>query len=114
MVGIAKWQIIGTGGAVTQSDLKKHVRAHSKERCVLCYIYNKAFKNKSHLKDHEQRHNDKKPFMCGSCTKAFTKAFDLKQQENNVPSKRKKVTPSAMQCAIAIEAKQQLQVITFS
>lgn len=84
-------------------DLKKHVRVHSKKRCLLCYIHNKAFKNKSHLKDHE--HNDKKPFVCGSCTKVFTKVFDLKQQENNVPNERKKVTPSATQCAMAIEAK---------
>ena len=95
-------------------DLKKHVRVHSKERCLLCYIYNKAFKNKSHLKDHEQRQNGKKPFMCGSCTKAFTKVFDLKQQENNVPNEWNKVIPSAMQCAMAIEGKQQLEAITFS
>lgn len=63
------------------SELKVHMRLHSKLRSFLCKVCNKSFLSSSDLRRHERIHTGERPFSCKFCNKRFNQASTVRIHE---------------------------------
>eukprot|EP00040_Diaphanoeca_grandis_P014243 m.72126 g.72126 ORF g.72126 m.72126 type:complete len:335 (-) comp24429_c0_seq3:1691-2695(-) len=82
------------------SQLKEHIRVHTREKPYPCGYCSKAFSHSSALTQHERIHTGEKPFQCSWCDKSFSQSSNLKRHERvhatacNQPDSRRPRPPS--------------------
>lgn len=59
------------------TDLRKHIRTHSRDRSVICEVCGAAFKSVDTLKCHVRRHTGERPYQCSQCSRSFTTSNSL-------------------------------------
>ncbi|PRD23762.1 UNVERIFIED_CONTAM: zinc finger protein [Trichonephila clavipes] len=62
-----------------QSNLKRHLLLHTKEKPNGCDFCNAAFSARSSLKMHLRIHTKEMPYICEICEKAFSRSVYLKR-----------------------------------
>eukprot|EP00038_Savillea_parva_P030927 m.81569 g.81569 ORF g.81569 m.81569 type:complete len:332 (+) comp9411_c0_seq1:345-1340(+) len=78
------------------SQLKEHIRVHTREKPYPCTFCSKAFSHSSALTQHERIHTGEKPFKCSHCNKAFSQSSNLKRHERVHKNQRPSGSSSSM------------------
>lgn len=81
------------------SQLKEHIRVHTREKPYPCSYCSKAFSHSSALTQHERIHTGEKPFKCSWCDKSFSQSSNLKRHErvHNGPGPNRRQSKTARQ-----------------
>lgn len=64
------------------TNLKNHLKVHTKERPFQCDICEKKFTQKINLTVHYRSHTGERPYKCKKCDKAFTQKGNLDTHVN--------------------------------
>ena len=94
---ICKWVDASSGNQCNlafneRSNLKVHIRIHTKDKPYECKFCNKKFSVIGNRNDHQRRHEGTRPFTCPipGCEKAFYRRYQLtahgrSKQHRNIP-----------------------------
>ncbi|XP_071429181.1 transcriptional repressor CTCFL isoform X2 [Pithys albifrons albifrons] len=63
--------------SVRLSNLKRHLKTHSEEKCFVCHLCPKAFHTATLLHNHMNTHTGTKPYKCSECDTAFVTKGEL-------------------------------------
>ena len=72
----------------TTSNLRRHERAHTRQKPFQCTKCDKSFLQSSDWKIHRRTHTRERPFKCSICDKSFLKSGDLKIHERTHTGER--------------------------
>jgi len=64
-----------------RTDLRKHLRLHTEDKCAKCDICGKKFVSPSHLENHRRIHTGERPYACSDCGQGFKQKGQLKRHQ---------------------------------
>ncbi|XP_074469142.1 uncharacterized protein LOC141754146 [Sebastes fasciatus] len=62
-----------------KTNLRRHMRCHTREKPFSCSFCNKSFNRREHLIAHMRCHSGEKPFSCSVCDTAFSHGWSLEK-----------------------------------
>lgn len=82
------------------SNLRKHMKTHSKEKLYECFECHDRFKRLDSLKEHLRTHSGERPFSCPQCPLTFAgyALFYKHRKTHGPPPEKKHKCPTCNKC----------------